>query len=261
MASVYANDAVSSCERKQKYFDHSIDMRIGGIQKVSLIDFPGKVSTVVFTQGCNFRCEFCHNPSLVLPEMFDHVVDEGEVLSFLESRKVLIDGVVLSGGEPTIQIDLCQFIEKIKKMGFLVKLDTNGTNPDALRDLYSKNLLDYVAMDIKHVLDKYSIIVGKNIDVRKIRQSISIIMNSGVGYEFRTTTVPKFHSVDDIKRIVSLIDGADCFVLQEFVPDHAINRNLSSKNSIFDNSNSAILDDLINFCKNSIKNVILRRAK
>lgn len=236
-------------------------MRIGGIQKVSLIDFPGKVSTVVFTQGCNFRCEFCHNPSLVLPEMFDHVIDDGDVLSFLESRKGLIDGVVLSGGEPTTQADLCQFIEKTKKMGFLVKLDTNGTNPDVLSDLYSKNLLDYVAMDIKHTLGKYSTIVGKNTDIQKIQQSISIIMNSGVGYEFRTTIVPKFHSVDDIKQIVSLIDGADCFVLQEFVPDHAINRNLSSKNSIFDSSNSAILDDLINFCKNKIKNVILRRAK
>jgi pyruvate formate lyase activating enzyme len=236
-------------------------MKIGGIQKVSLIDFPGKISTVVFTQGCNFRCEFCHNPSLVLPEMFDHVIDDGDVLSFLESRKGLIDGVVLSGGEPTIQVDLCQFIEKIKKMGFLVKLDTNGTNPDVLSDLYSKNLLDYVAMDIKHVLEKYSIIVGKNVDIQKIQQSISIIINSGVDYEFRTTIVPKFHSVDDIKQIVRLIDGANCFVFQEFVPDHAINHNLSSKNSIFDGSNSAILDDLINFCKSMVKNVILRRAK
>jgi pyruvate formate lyase activating enzyme len=236
-------------------------MMIGGMQKVSLIDFPGKISTVVFTQGCNFRCEFCHNPSLVLPEMFNHVIDEGEVLSFLESRKGLIDGVVLSGGEPTIQIGLCQFIEKTKKMGFLVKLDTNGTNPDLLSDLYSKNLLDYVAMDIKHTLGKYSTIVGKSVDIQKIQQSISIIMNSGVGYEFRTTTVPKFHSVDDIKQIAKLIDGANCFVLQEFVPDHAINRNLSSKNSIFDSSNSAILDDLINFCKSMVKNVILRRAK
>lgn len=236
-------------------------MRIGGIQKVSLIDFPGKISTVVFTQGCNFRCEFCHNPSLVLPEMFDHVINDGDVLSFLESRKGLIDGVVLSGGEPTIQIGLCQFIEKTKKMGFLVKLDTNGTNPDVLRDLYSKNLLDYVAMDIKNVLDKYTTIVGKNVDIREIQQSISIIMNSGIDYEFRTTIVPKFHSIDEIKQIVSLIDGADCFVLQEFVPDHAINQDLSAKNSIFDSSNSSILDDLINFCKNSIKNVILRRAK
>ena len=231
------------------------------MQKVSLIDFPGKISTVVFTQGCNFRCEFCHNPSLVLPEMFDHIIDEKDVLSFLESRKGLIDGVVLSGGEPTIQADLFQFIEKTKEMGFLVKLDTNGTNPDVLSDLYSKNLLDYVAMDIKHVLEKYSIIVGKNANIREIQQSISIIMNSGIDYEFRTTIVPKFHSVDDIKQIVSLIDGANCFVLQEFVPDHAINSKLSSKNSIFDSSNSAILDDLINFCKSMVKNVILRRAK
>ena len=165
-------------------------MRIGGIQKISLIDFPGKVSTVIFTQGCNFRCEFCHNPSLVLPEMFNHVIDDGEVLSFLESRKGLIDGVVLSGGEPTIQADLCQFIEKTKKMGFLIKLDTNGTNPDVLSDLYSKNLLDYVAMDIKHTLGKYSTIVGKNTDIQKIQQSISIIMNSGVDYEFRTNFTP-----------------------------------------------------------------------
>jgi pyruvate formate lyase activating enzyme len=233
-------------------------MKIGGLQKVSLIDFPGKIAAVVFTQGCNFRCQFCHNKSLVVPEEFEKSLDEGEIFRFLEARAGKIDGVVVSGGEPTLRSDLMQFMVRVKNLGLLTKLDTNGTLPDVLENLYAENLLDYVAMDIKHRLEKYGEITCVRVDVGKIKQSIALIKNSGVDYEFRTTVVPQFHTADDIKAIALQLSAAKRFVIQEFVPDHAMNRNLRNDNSIFSPENSEVLSEVVNFCRKHIGEFKLR---
>ncbi|MDR2737324.1 MAG: anaerobic ribonucleoside-triphosphate reductase activating protein [Puniceicoccales bacterium] len=233
-------------------------MKIGGVQKISLIDFPGKIAAVVFTQGCNFRCQFCHNESLVLPEKFGLGTDMDEFFDFLGERKRKIDAVVVSGGEPTLHHDLDAFLCRVKDLGFLSKLDTNGTNPQILQNLFHKNLLDYVAMDIKHSFAKYGEIVGVEIDVERIKLSIDLIKNSGVDYEFRTTIVPQFHGQDDIKSIALQISGARRFALQKFVPDHAINKNLTGANSIFDPENEKILRDVVKFCESHVGEIILR---
>ncbi len=191
---------------------------IKGIQKTSLIDYPGKLSAVIFLGGCNFRCPFCHNSELVLnPEKLPTISEE-EVLKFLESRKRWIDGVVFGGGEPTIYNDLPFFIEKIKKLGFPVKLDTNGTNPVMLRQLIRADLLDYIAMDIKAYLSKYEAAAGVKGWIMDVKESVKDIMSSGIPYEFRTTMLPKLHSESDILEIGEWLRGAERFVLQQFRP-------------------------------------------
>ena len=162
-------------------------MRIGGFQKFSLIDFPKKSSAVIFTQGCNFRCSYCHNPELVYENLFGVPVREEEVFAFLEQRKNILDGVVITGGEPTLQPDLADFILKIKSKGYFVKLDTNGSNPDIISRLLNKRLLDFIAMDIKAPLDKYKSVCGVKINIQNIRKSIEIIKKSNIPFEFRTT--------------------------------------------------------------------------
>jgi pyruvate formate lyase activating enzyme len=152
-------------------------MIIGGLQKFSLIDYPHKISAIIFTIGCNFRCPFCHNPELVNPKLYPEKIPEKDVLEFLESRRGKLDAVVITGGEPSLHKDLYQFISKIKYMGFLVKLDTNGTNPNILNRLIKDNLLNYIAMDIKGSLDRYEEIVGTKVDLGKIKKSINIILN------------------------------------------------------------------------------------
>ncbi|MDR1413394.1 MAG: anaerobic ribonucleoside-triphosphate reductase activating protein [Puniceicoccales bacterium] len=235
-------------------------MKIGGLQKVSLIDFPGKIATAVFTRGCNFRCQFCHNESLVLPEKFEKPLDENEVLHFLGTRVGKIDGVVVSGGEPTLQTDLAEFLEKIKNLGLLTKLDTNGALPHVLENLYARNLLDYVAMDIKHRLENYEEITSVCVDSGKIKQSIALIKNSSVDYEFRTTIVPQFHTTEDIKAMAVQLAGAKKFVIQQFVADHAMNKNLSSENSIFRPENGAILTEVAEFCRKYVGEFSWRMA-
>ncbi len=194
-------------------------MQIGGVQKTSLLDFPDKISAIVFTQGCNFRCGYCHNPELIvlknepawtMPAFFD----------YLNTRKGKLDGVVITGGEPCLQADLKDFITEIKKLGFAVKLDTNGTFPDKLQGLLP--YLDYIAMDIKAPLDKYSTITNTNINTDKILESINIIKNSGVDYEFRTTVVKSQLSFEDFKEIGKLIKGARRYYLQKFVPSKTL---------------------------------------
>ncbi len=191
-------------------------MLIGGLQKVSLIDFPGRVAAIVFTRGCNFRCRYCHNPELVLPERYCTPISEEYVLDFLQSRRELLDGVVITGGEPTIQNDLIEFIGKIKAMSFLVKLDTSGISPDVLELIIKKGLVDYIAMDIKAPLEKYATVTNTNADIEKIRRSISIIKTSGVDYEFRTTMARSLTSPDDIIGIAKSISGSKKYVLQRF---------------------------------------------
>ena len=193
-------------------------MRILGLQKLSLVDFPGKVAATVFTGGCNLRCPFCHNASLVLPGRGTSALDAGGVLDFLASRRGLLDGVVLSGGEPLLQPDAADFLAEVKAMGFAVKLDTNGCHPDALADILDRRLADYVAMDIKNSLEKYPWTVGvPGFDTAPVERSARLLMEGPADYEFRTTLVRPFHEVGDMETIGRWLRGARRYYLQAFV--------------------------------------------
>ncbi len=193
-------------------------MKIGGLQKFTMIDYPGKIACTVFFLGCNFRCPWCHNPELVLPQKFDKKseISEKDFFNFLKERKTLLQAVVLCGGEPCIFNDLPKFCEKIKKMGFLVKLDTNGSNPKMIKNLLSRSLLDYIAMDIKAPYTEYERAVGVKVDLGEIKKSIGMIKDSGVDYEFRTTIVPGIHTKEDILQIAKEILPAKKYYLQNF---------------------------------------------
>lgn len=189
------------------------DMRIGGLQKLSLIDYPGKLSCIVFTVGCNLRCPYCYNPDLVNGTC--PIYPEETVFEFLENRRKLLDAVVITGGEPTLQPGLLGFSGRIKDMGLLVGLETNGTNPGVLQGLISKKLMDYVAMDIKAPLERYTEVTRAEVDTEKIRESIGVIMDSNVEYEFRTTCYPELEEKDFLQ-IFKLIEGAKKYALQQF---------------------------------------------
>lgn len=202
-------------------------MKISGLQKLTLLDYPGKMACTVFTYGCNFRCPFCHNAMLVTEENIDNI-SEDEFFTFLKKRQGILDGVCISGGEPTLQKDLAEFIGKIKDMGYAVKLDTNGSKPEVLRKLISENLLDYVAMDIKNSPAKYSLTCGCEIDIALIKESVSIIKESGIDHEFRTTTVRELHTAEDFAEIAEWIKGDSKYFLQQFVDSgNLIGDNLS----------------------------------
>jgi pyruvate formate lyase activating enzyme len=201
-------------------------MKISGLQKVSLIDYPGRISAVLFTRGCNFRCSYCHNPELVDPDRYGETLSEAEILAFLDRRRGKLDAVTLSGGEPTLQPDLLSFASQIRKFGYLIKVDTNGSRPDVLEKLIAAGLVDYLAMDIKGPLEKYQDIAKCDISPETIRQSIGIILSSGVEYEFRTTVVKSLFKTGDISRIAALVKTARLFVLQGFVPSKALDRRL-----------------------------------
>lgn len=187
-----------------------------GIDKFSLLDYEDKVSCVLFCKPCNFRCPFCHNGTTVLEA--ESIIPFDDILDYLQSRKGLIDAVVVSGGEPTLMPDLKEKVSKLKSLGFLIKLDTNGTNPDVVKDLLNSKLIDYVAMDIKNSLKCYPITVGvKAINEERINETISFLMSSGVNYEFRTTLVDEFHTEESIKEMGKLIKGAKKLYLQKFV--------------------------------------------
>lgn len=202
-------------------------MRIGGFQKLTLIDYPGKIATTVFTVGCSFKCPFCHNPELVIKsEFLPWEGVEEEFFAHLEKRKGKLDGVCITGGEPTIQPDIIEFIKKIKDIGYLVKLDTNGTNPNVLQKLYDLKLLDFVATDIKNAPDRYDETVGLRANMEKVKKSVAMIMSSGVPYEFRTTVVPGIHSEEDFNAVADWIDGADAYYLQEYRSGKTIDKNM-----------------------------------
>ena len=193
-------------------------MRILGLQKLSLLDFPGKVAATVFTGGCDLRCPFCHNVPLVLPGRGTEELAAGAVLDFLASRRGLLDGVVLSGGEPLLQPDAADFLAEVKAMGFAVKLDTNGCHPDALADILDRRLADYVAMDIKNSLEKYPWTVGvPGFDTAPVERSARLLMEGPADYEFRTTLVRPFHEVGDMETIGRWLRGARRYYLQAFV--------------------------------------------
>jgi pyruvate formate lyase activating enzyme len=199
-------------------------MQIGGLQKVSLIEYPGKIGAIAFTQGCNFRCPYCHNPELVDPNLYRECLSEEGVLSFLEKRKGKLDALTITGGEPTIQVDLLDFIKCVRNIGYLIKLDTNGSCPEILERLISDRLVDYIAMDIKGPLHKYRTVTRSKIDEDKIRQSIEMIMKSGMPYEFRTTIPKRLLDVDDLLEMGMLLKNAGCYILQQFIPTRTLDK-------------------------------------
>ena len=191
-------------------------MKIHGLQKMTLLDFPGHVACTVFLGGCDFRCPFCHNFELV-DGSEKPIMDDSELLSFLESRTALLDGVAITGGEPCLHKDLPELIKEIRAIGYPVKLDTNGYHPELLKQLIDEGLVDYVAMDIKNSPEKYALTCGLDeMDLSPIKKSIDILMNSGIDYEFRTTVIKEFHEEEDFHKIGELIGGARAYFLQRF---------------------------------------------
>ncbi|MCX6814446.1 MAG: anaerobic ribonucleoside-triphosphate reductase activating protein [Candidatus Aenigmarchaeota archaeon] len=198
---------------------------IKGLEKSSLIDYSGKVSAVIFLAGCNFRCPFCHNRDLVLNPDGTESIPEEEVLQFLKERKKWLDGAVVSGGEPTLHKDLPRFLGKIKELGYPVKLDTNGTNPGMLKEIMERGLADYIAMDIKAPLEKYEKSAGVKTDTKKIRESIRMIIGSGIGHEFRSTVLPALHTKEDVQEMARMVKGARKLYLQQFRPKNTVDPN------------------------------------
>lgn len=194
-------------------------MIIAGLQKTTLVDFPGKVAATVFTRGCSFRCPFCHNPELVLPEKFNPALSLDDFWSFLAKRQGKIEGVCITGGEPMMHHDIIDFMKKIKDSGFLVKLDTNGSFPDRLEQAIKEKAMDYIATDIKSPISRYREISRSLIPdlEKKVLRSIDLIMNSGIAYEFRTTFFKPLLSLDDIPAMGEMINGAERYYIQNFV--------------------------------------------
>ena len=191
-------------------------MLIHGLQKMTLLDYPGYVACTVFLSGCDFRCPYCHNFELV-DGSAPPIMDEEDLFSFREKRKGLLDGVAITGGEPCLNKDLPALLKRIREMGFMTKLDTNGNHQEMLKKLLDEELLDYVAMDIKNSPEKYAMTIGKDkIDLAPIRESISLIMGSKIVYEFRTTVVDEFHKISDFEEIGAMIEGAKRYFIQPF---------------------------------------------
>lgn len=223
-------------------------MVIGGYVKNSFVDYPGKIACTIFTVGCNMRCWYCHNSHIL--ENVKRVVDQNEIIDFLSKRKGFLDGVVISGGEPTLQPDLIEFLGKIKQMGYKVKLDTNGTNFKILEQAINNNLVDYVAMDIKAPIEKYSKITCTNNDIESIKDSIDLLLESKVDYEFRTTFSPDL-TVSDIEDICKRIKGAKSYSIQKYntVEYNKVNMLPRPRQDHFDAEKIA---------KNYVKNVVVK---
>ncbi len=210
------------CSNSREYLiqdSDNTDIRIGGLLKTTLLDYPEKVASTIFTAGCNFKCPFCQNKELVfLPDNYEYD-DPQEILSFLEKRAGILDAVCITGGEPTLHKGLADLIGKIREMGYLIKLDTNGYRPDDLAALCETGMIDYIAMDIKNSPEKYPVTVGlngENFEIERIRRSVDYIMSSGISYEFRTTVVREFHTEEDMEKIGIWLKGAKKFCLQQF---------------------------------------------
>ena len=200
-------------------------MLISGLQKLTLLDYPGKVACTVFTPGCNLRCPFCHNAPLVLPELVGQDTDEEQVLSFLRKRQGVLDGVAITGGEPLLRRELPALLRSIKELGYAVKLDTNGSHPEALRAVVATGLVDYVAMDIKNSPAKYAATVGlPGFDLTPVRQSAALLLEGTVDYEFRTTAVAELHDDDSFREIAQWIAGAKRYYIQCFIDRDSVLR-------------------------------------
>jgi len=201
-------------------------MKIGGFQKTSLIDYPNHLSAIVWTVGCNFRCPFCYNQDLVFGGA--PLLAEEEIIDYLKKRRGVLEALAITGGEPTLQKDLKRFIRKVKKLDYLVKIDTNGTNPNMLKKLLDEKLIDYIAMDIKAPKNKYPILAGVEVDIKKIEKSIKIIKKQAPDYEFRTTVIPNLIKKKDIIDIAKWLKGSRRYVLQQFQkPSDLIDKKLN----------------------------------
>ncbi|MBR2864955.1 MAG: anaerobic ribonucleoside-triphosphate reductase activating protein [Elusimicrobiaceae bacterium] len=192
-------------------------MKIGGLIKFTLIDYPGHVAAVVFTQGCNFRCRYCHNPELVYPHLLQESMPKEDVMSFLRRRQGSLEGLVITGGEPTLQSGLIDFMTEVKALGYKIKLDTNGTKPEVIEAVLEKKLVDFIAMDLKAPLEKYSQITGVEFDPKIIQKSMDLIISSGLPYEFRTTYDKEVLTDSDIMAISDSINGKN-YRVQECLP-------------------------------------------
>ncbi len=192
-------------------------MQIHGFNKTTLLDYPGLVAATIFTGACNFRCPYCHNAELVLNPSSQPIIPEEEILAHLKKRRGITRGVCITGGEPTLQKDLKDFIKRLKELELKVKLDSNGYKPEVLKDLVKEGLLDYVAMDVKAPLDEYDIIAGVKLDSSKLKESIDFLIEGHVPYEFRTTVVKDFHTRESFEKMAELIKGADKYFLQGYV--------------------------------------------
>jgi pyruvate formate lyase activating enzyme len=192
-------------------------MVIGGFQKASLLDFPGKIAAIIFTRGCNFRCPYCHNPELVDPAQFSDSLDKEQIIRFLATRIAKLQGIVVTGGEPTIHPDLPSLLEELKQFGFSIKLDTNGSNPILLKTLFDRGLVDYCAMDVKTTIASYPKNTSTTVDPRRIIESIEIIQSSRIAHEFRTTYVDSLLSSEDVLAIGKMIKESP-FYIQPFRP-------------------------------------------
>ena len=232
-----------------------VDVRIAGFSKTSLLDWDGNVSAVIYLPGCNFRCPICHNRELVLePEKLDDVPWD-IIEEYIEDNKEFLDGIVVTGGEPTIHNDLPELLWKLKRLGMRVKLDTNGSNPDMLAELINEKLIDSVAMDLKAPLDeKYEDVAGVKLDIEKIKRSIHIIMESEIEYEFRTTIVPVLLKDPDYERIAAYIGTARKYALQHFRPKNTLDPRFSG----LDPSDEGKVRAIAERCKPYVRKVVIR---
>ncbi len=221
-----------------------IRINIGHLQRTSLIDYPGEISAVVFTQGCNFRCPYCHNPELVDPSRFTHPLDQDEVLSFLSMRRGKCDAVVITGGEPCIQPGLIPFMKSLKKMDYLVKLDTNGSFPEVLSKVLESGLADFIAMDVKAPVSRYPHVARCILDPGRVARSIRMIMGSGLAFEFRTTLVRGLLSPEDVLEIGREIQGAPRYVLQRFVASKHVDERFLGAGSFSEEEISVLGESL-----------------
>ena len=228
-------------------------MKIGGLEKFTLTDYPGEISCIVFTVGCNFRCPFCHNTQLVTEEA--EKTPEKEIFDFLRKRKGQLEGVVVTGGEPTVQSDLPGFLEKVKEMGYKVKLDTNGSISTALKEVLDKDLVDYVAMDVKASLSNYDAVSGVEVETKKIKESIELTMGEK-SYEFRTTAVPGLIDEKEIKKISKEIEGAKNYFIQQFEPRNTLKEKYLKMESLSEEKLKKLRDTASKYVRNcEIRNV------
>jgi len=228
---------------------------IKGLQKTSLIDFEPYTACVVFLGGCNFRCGYCHNPELVLNFKELPVISEAEFFSFLDSRKKWLDGVCITGGEPCLYDGLVEFISKIKEKGFKVKLDTNGSRPGILKELIEKKLIDYIAMDVKTKPENYNEVCGVRVNLEKIKKSISLIKESDINYEFRTTVIPGFITKEDIVEVGKLLKGSKKYIIQNFNPKNDMIENRFKNVQPYKKEK---LEEMKESVKNSFKEILVR---
>lgn len=222
-------------------------MKIGGLERSSLLDYPGHLSAVVFTAGCNLKCPFCHNKELV--EGTSDTIDEEKILTFLKKRRGQLESVVITGGEPTLQKDLDKFAKKVKEMDYLVKLDTNGTKPEVVRDLIDRNLVDYIAMDIKTSPSKYNRAAGSEVEMKKIKKTIKEVKRLE-NYEFRLTAVRGLVEEEDMEKIGKLLKGCKNFFIQKFRPENTLQPSFSDKETYGEEKLRELKERMDNYTKN-----------